>query len=80
MSSLCEQIKTEYEQLQALKERLVLEYEKVKNSDDLNDWSRALSSNGYFVSVGNINFSGAFLGAGDYFQERYSNVGVVSQR
>ncbi|MBI5077521.1 hypothetical protein HZB94_04035 [Candidatus Falkowbacteria bacterium] len=42
MPSLCEQIKTEYEQLQALTEQLVLEYEKVKDSDDLNDlkdWS-----------------------------------------
>ncbi|MBI5077564.1 hypothetical protein HZB94_04255 [Candidatus Falkowbacteria bacterium] len=39
MSSLCEQIKTEYEQLQALKEQLILEYEKVKDSDNLNDWS-----------------------------------------
>ncbi|MBI5077205.1 hypothetical protein HZB94_02395 [Candidatus Falkowbacteria bacterium] len=34
MSSLCEQIKTEYEQLQTLKERLVFEYEKVKDTDD----------------------------------------------
>ncbi|MBI5076800.1 hypothetical protein HZB94_00245 [Candidatus Falkowbacteria bacterium] len=39
MSALCEQIKTEYEQLQTLKERLVLEYEKVKDSDDMKDWS-----------------------------------------
>ncbi|MBI5076812.1 hypothetical protein HZB94_00305 [Candidatus Falkowbacteria bacterium] len=39
MPSLCEQIKTEYEQVQALKEQLVLEYEKKKDSDDLNDWS-----------------------------------------
>ncbi|MBI5077653.1 hypothetical protein HZB94_04720 [Candidatus Falkowbacteria bacterium] len=39
MPSLCEQIKIEYEQVQALKEQLVLEYEKVKNSDDVDDWS-----------------------------------------
>ncbi|MBI5077528.1 hypothetical protein HZB94_04070 [Candidatus Falkowbacteria bacterium] len=39
MPPLCQQIKTEYEQLQALKEQLVLEYEKVKDSDDMNDWS-----------------------------------------
>ncbi|MBI5076811.1 hypothetical protein HZB94_00300 [Candidatus Falkowbacteria bacterium] len=39
MPSLCEQIKTEYEQLQNLKEQLVLEYEKVKDSNDMKDWS-----------------------------------------
>ncbi|MBI5076988.1 hypothetical protein HZB94_01215 [Candidatus Falkowbacteria bacterium] len=39
MSSLCQQIKTEYERLQNLKERLVLEYEKKKDSDDMKDWS-----------------------------------------
>ncbi|MBI5077592.1 hypothetical protein HZB94_04400 [Candidatus Falkowbacteria bacterium] len=39
MLSLCEQIKTEYEQLQILEEQLILEYEKVKDSDDMKDWS-----------------------------------------